>query len=579
MSAMQNTSRVSIYRSFRVIQIVVGLQLVFLVVQGSILWRVCNQGALAIRGLEREGLPGLRCLASLQENLVVYRLRSYELMFVPEQDRPAKVTETDVVQRKNLEIIEELKKLYPDGQGREHVVNLQNCLGDYIQSMNRIRGSLDKDFVGAMKMLDQEVPPKVKLLSAATEQMKMYSSDITDQRTALTVASFRSIRQYVLWLGSAGIAFAAVMVVLVTVSSARVRRALNTLVEKLSGGTDRLVDSANTVAGASVSLAKGSSDQAASLEETSASIEEMASMTKRNAQTAEGSRTLASQTRQAAESGVQSTQEMARAMTGIKTASAEMREAMNGIKAASGDVSKIIKTIDEIAFQTNILALNAAVEAARAGEAGMGFAVVADEVRNLAQRSAKAARETSNMIETAIQRSEAGVRVNEKVGLAIDDVAVKSQQVEARLMEIVGSVQKMDEASAEVALASKEQSSGIGQVNSAVGEMDRITQGSAASAEETASAAEELNSQAAELKQAVGELQELVGGPSTQTGRASLPHEGPPGARKAVREPRPAAAPMNGTAADHPHPEAGIPMPSTPVPDRSLPADRDVQKF
>src|SRR5208337_2106308 len=141
----------------------------------------------------------------------------------------------------------------------------------------------------------------------------------------------------------------------------------------------------------------------------------------------------------------------------------EMTDAMKEVKAASDDIAKIIKTIDEIAFQTNILALNAAVEAARAGEAGMGFAVVADEVRNLAQRSAQAAKETANKIENSIQKSQRGAQISEKVTASLQQIVVKARQV--------------DELVAGIATASNEQTQGIAQINTAVSQMDKVAQG------------------------------------------------------------------------------------------------------
>jgi methyl-accepting chemotaxis protein len=184
-----------------------------------------------------------------------------------------------------------------------------------------------------------------------------------------------------------------------------------------------------------------------------------------------------------------------------------MSASMDAIKASSDDVAKIIKTIDEIAFQTNILALNAAVEAARAGEAGMGFAVVAEEVRNLAQRSAQAAKETAAKIEGAISRTGQGVEISRKVAEALNEIVTKARQV--------------DELAAEVASASNEQTQGISQLNTAVSQMDKVTQSNAASAEESAAAAEQLNAQAYSMKESVGRLLDLVGGQSaTASARA-----------------------------------------------------------
>jgi methyl-accepting chemotaxis protein len=210
----------------------------------------------------------------------------------------------------------------------------------------------------------------------------------------------------------------------------------------------------------------------------------MASMTKLNAENAAKANELAREARTAADKGAGDMQ--------------AMNQAMEAIKISSDDIAKIIKTIDEIAFQTNILALNAAVEAARAGEAGMGFAVVADEVRNLAQRSAQAAKETAAKIEGAIVKTSQGVQISQKVTLALNDIVTKARQV--------------DELASEVAGASREQTQGITQINSAVGQMDKVTQSNAASAEESAGAAQDLNSQAELMRQAVTELRYLVGG-------------------------------------------------------------------
>ena len=170
-----------------------------------------------------------------------------------------------------------------------------------------------------------------------------------------------------------------------------INRVLSRIAGRLNGGSAQILGAAGQVSAASQSLAQGSGEQAASIEETSSSLEELASMTGRNAESAQKANDLAKQARRAAEKGAVDMQ--------------TMNAAMEAIKVSSDDIAKIIKTIDEIAFQTNILALNAAVEAARAGEAGMGFAVVADEVRNLALRSANAAsKETAAKIESAIGR-------------------------------------------------------------------------------------------------------------------------------------------------------------------------------
>ena len=268
-------------------------------------------------------------------------------------------------------------------------------------------------------------------------------------------------------------------------------RVLTTVAQSLDDGSNQVVSASGQVSAASQTLAEGSSEQASSLEETSSSLEEMSSMTKRNAENARKANELAKEARTAADKGVGDMQTMA--------------AAMEAIKVSSDDIAKIIKTIDEIAFQTNILALNAAVEAARAGEAGMGFAVVADEVRNLAQRCAQAAKETAGKIEGAITKTGQGVEITSKVAAALN--------------EIVNKVRQVDELVTEVAGATREQTDGIAQINVAVGQMDKVTQSNAATAEESAAAAEELNSQAEVMKRSVAELLQLVGGKSESAAR------------------------------------------------------------
>ncbi len=269
-------------------------------------------------------------------------------------------------------------------------------------------------------------------------------------------------------------------VAIVSSVSGVLRRSVN----ELSAGAEQGAAASAQVSAASQSLAEGASEQAASLEETSASLEELSSMTKRNAEGSQQARETAAAARTAADTGATQMQAMQGAMQSINTASA--------------DITKLLKTIDEIAFQTNILALNAAVEAARAGEHGAGFAVVAEEVRALAQRSAAAAKETAAKIEHAVAQSQQGVHISTEAGRSFADIQ--------------GRIRKLEELVTEIATASQEQSQGIGQITGAVSQMDKVTQGNASNAEETAAAAQELNAQAESLQGIVNSLQLLVGG-------------------------------------------------------------------
>ncbi len=253
---------------------------------------------------------------------------------------------------------------------------------------------------------------------------------------------------------------------------------------KLSAGAEMVVAAAGQMSGSSQSLSQSATEQAASLEETSASVEQLALMTRKNADaTAEVVGHLGQVDACASESN--------RALS-------DMVASMAGIQDSSRQVSKIIKTIDEIAFQTNILALNAAVEAARAGTAGMGFAVVADEVRSLAQRSARAAQDTTELISQSISRAQNGTTSVERLTVSISSIA--------------DSVTKVKRLADDVSVASRQQAAGIEQVSRAVVELEKSTQAIAGTAEEGAAASEELNAQSETVMGVVGQLEDLVGG-------------------------------------------------------------------
>ena len=264
--------------------------------------------------------------------------------------------------------------------------------------------------------------------------------------------------------------------------SRSITRPINRVIEGLTEGADRVASASAQVLAESQSLAEGASAQAAGIEETSSSMEEMASMTKQNADNAHKANGLMKETGKVVEQANGSMNELTRSM--------------NEITLANQETAKIIKTIDDIAFQTNLLALNAAVEAARAGEAGAGFAVVANEVRNLALRAAESAKSTGGLIEETVVKIKKGSDIVDQTNEAFGRVAQKAQQVSNGVNDI--------------AQASSEQTVGIEQINKAVADMDRVVQKNALSAQQSAEAAAEMNSQAKTMKEFVSELRALV---------------------------------------------------------------------
>jgi methyl-accepting chemotaxis protein len=447
-----------------------------------------------LHGMTESNVPSLILAGDIQNELSAYRVTIYRYVIFTE---PAKR--------------QEFEKLMQEGEAK--VKDMVSKYGQYVDGAeeralySKLSPEFDAYFESARKLRDACQQGKAEEIQAAILAAGSIGSAIVGTTASLVDLNAKSTEDggKAIEANIASSKLATVMVlaaatVLTVLIAFFVTRSISQVLifiaTELSTGADQTTAAAGQVSASSQSLAEGASEQAASLEETSASLEEMSSMTKRNADNAANAKDIATATRQAADIGATDMQ--------------AMTEAMNAIKSSSDGISKIIKTIDEIAFQTNLLALNAAVEAARAGEAGMGFAVVADEVRNLAQRSAQAAKETATKIEDSIQKSANGVQISGKVA--------------ERLQEIVTKARQVDELVAEIATASKEQSQGIGQVNTAVTQMDKVTQSNAASAEESASAAEELNAQALTLKSIVADLQRLVGAKAAHAEVAAATH-------------------------------------------------------
>ena len=261
---------------------------------------------------------------------------------------------------------------------------------------------------------------------------------------------------------------------------------MNEVMSNINSASEQVASGARQVSDSSMSLSQGATEQASSIEELTASVEEIASQTRLNADNAKEANTLAEN---AKVNAVKGNDQMSM-----------MLKSMDDINESSNNISKIIKVIDEIAFQTNILALNAAVEAARAGQHGKGFAVVAEEVRNLAARSANAAKETTDLIEGSIKKVEDGTKI-------ANDTA-------AALVQIVQGIEKVSNLVGDIAVASTEQAQGVEQINQGIGQIADVVQTTSATSEETAAASEELSSQAEMLKTQVArfKLRKMSGG-------------------------------------------------------------------
>lgn len=371
----------------------------------------------------------------------------------------------------------------------------------------------DDNFYGRNPSMQKSLPPLVEKYSQATEKFANYLSQLSngtniaysdliasgqEAKTASfelwnaavgeldtllqnRISSFSSVKWWTIGLSLGSLILALCLAAYITRS---IVSPFEHTMNRLSETSSLLLSSANQVSSSSQALAQGATEQAASLQESAAALEEISSSSKHNADNSQQAQNLSGRVLNLSQDGVN-------AMNSMVTA-------IHSIKKSADETAEIVKIIDEIAFQTNLLALNAAVEAARAGDAGKGFAVVAEEVRNLAQRSANAAKESSEKIRHSKDLADKGVTATEEVTKFLDTI----NQSSVKSADLVK----------EIAAASREQTAALSQVNIAITELDKVTQQNSAAAEETSASATEMTHQACSLDEVVHVLAGLVHG-------------------------------------------------------------------
>lgn len=337
----------------------------------------------------------------------------------------------------------------------------------------------------AFEIAKTKAAPARKELSDKLGKMMERQQQAMDDEDKRTDEEYAQAKSLMLVFSGVSILIGTAIASIVLIS---LSKTINRIIADLTGSSEQVSSASHQIASSSEQLSEASTEQAASLEETVSTLEELTSMVKLNSDHAKEAAKLSENTQAIASKG----EEEIRSLV----------SSMDEISKDSKKIEEIITVIDDIAFQTNLLALNAAVEAARAGEQGKGFAVVAEAVRNLAQRSASAAKDITDLIKSSVEKIERG-----------SHQAGQSGQV---LGEIVSSVKKVSEINAEIAVASEEQTNGITQIGKAMNQLDQVTQVNAATSEEAAAAAQELSGQATQLTHVVELLALTIRGGGTK---------------------------------------------------------------
>ena len=472
------------------LNVLIVLGVVFAAITGFIGFYFNVQGKIGEDVLYNNGVKPIGWIGDTYSSVYANMSETYEYVLSKDPNKKSELKSAITKRYETIaDNIEQYSKKDDTAQTKEEVLKLKESVAKCKEVRFRILALDDqgKD-AAALALIVQNEPTAESILDyldklktavneAATKVDTDFDKNATTANTILVIAILLAI---------------GVLSVLGKMISDMITKPIKFAINGLNVGTEEVSSASSQVAAASQALAEGTSELAASVQETSSTLEETSSMVHQNRENTQQAAVLAKQAKQFAE---KSNVEMGK-----------MSISMTELKNSSNEIAKIIKVIDEIAFQTNILSLNAAVEAARAGDAGKGFAVVAEEVRNLAQRSAQAAKDTAVIIEGNVNLSDSSVVIAKAVRESVEAIGEQATKVSDLLDEI--------------SVATNEQAQGVEQIAKAVSQMEIVLGTNAQTAEEAASASCALSEQAINVKEIVDTLVVLVDGADALRGQS-----------------------------------------------------------
>lgn len=464
------------------LNVLIAIGAFFLVLVGLVGFGFIKKANDDIKSLYNDRVLPITWFGKINNNINDIRNKIFQMATTDNFQRKQALKEEILKDRgSNDELWAKYEKTKLDSYEVENIAKYKDLLSKYRPNQKKAMDLAMANKNQQALLFFSSIQPQADEVMSVAKDLSQYNTDVAKN------IYDQNIKDAMLANLIAGLTIVFALIFLVSIGimiSNMIANPIKQAIDGLSMGSDEVSTAASQVASASQALAEGASEQAAAVQETSSTLEETSSMVHQNRENTQQAAVLARQTKQYAE---KSNDEMVK-----------MSVSMSDLKNSSNEIAKIIKVIDEIAFQTNILSLNAAVEAARAGDAGKGFAVVAEEVRNLAQRSAQAAKDTTVIIESNIDLSENSVNIAKAVKDSVESIAEQATKVSDLLEEI--------------SVATNEQAQGVEQINKAVSQMEMALQSNASTADESASASRSLQEQAINVRDIVDSLIALVDG-------------------------------------------------------------------